>query len=65
MTLEELSHTKIPFGPHNGKVFNNVDLKYLDSLVGQSWIYGDFKKRLEEYMAHPTIKQMLDKELGY
>lgn len=56
-----LSDTVIPFGAHQGKTFDEAPLGYLDWLAGQPWVcYGDFAKRLVQYMKHPAIQKELD-----
>ncbi len=56
-----LSETVVPFGAHQGKTFDETPLGYLDWLGGQPWVsYGEFAKRLGQYLKHPCIQKELD-----
>ena len=62
-TLEELGQTVITFGEFRGQTFDEVDILYLDRLIGWTGLYGVFKAKLEAYMAHPTIRKIIDEEI--
>lgn len=55
-----LSFTRVPFGKYAGEVFDTVPLGYLDWLIGQDWLYGEFKKRLLLYINRPAIQRELE-----
>ena len=45
-----------------GVRFSEVPLRYIDYLVGQPWIYGEFAQRLRQYHAHPLIQEDLHRK---
>ena len=55
-----------PLGKHKGRTIDEIaedddGLRYLDWLVGQDWIYGQFKDALKTYLANPVIAQDLNR----
>jgi len=55
----------IPLGKHKGRTISRVGasaegLRDLDWLVGQTWVYGEFRAALETYLTHPAIKRELE-----
>src|SRR5260370_28770902 len=40
--------------------FEALPFRYLNWLVGQDWLYGEFRKRLIAYLTHPRNAQYLD-----
>lgn len=54
------------FGKYKGQSIDSIatsdaGLKYLDWLVGQSWVFADVRKCLEEYLGDPVIKRELER----
>ena len=43
-----------------GMPFEALPFRYLDWLVCQPWLFGDFRKRLIAYLSHPRNAQYLD-----
>lgn len=43
-----------------GLPFEALPFRYLDWLVGQGWLYGEFRSRLIAYLSHPRNAQYLD-----
>ena len=40
----------IPFGVHSGKYASQVDVGYLDWLIGQSWVRVNLKQQILEHL---------------
>lgn len=63
--LSELEKTKLPFGKHQGKTFDDTPLDYLDWLMGEGWFteqrFPDLYPALRDYLNHDTIKRELEK----
>lgn len=59
-TKTPLSETVMPFGAFAGKAFDETPLGYLDWLIGQDWLYGEFKTRLTKYLSHPIVVRELE-----
>ena len=47
-----------------GMPFEALPFRYLDWLVCQDWLYGDFRTRLIKYLTHPRNAQYLDEIFG-
>ena len=57
------------FGRHNGKTIEQIGesddgLKYLDWLVGETWLEVITKRVIRKYLSDPTIKAELSKLVG-
>lgn len=58
----------MPLGKYRGESLRDIadddeGLKYLDWLVGQSWVNGRLKAALEDYLGQPHVKRELDRIL--
>ena len=58
--------TICPLGKHKGRSIDEIatdddGLKYLDWLVGQDWIYGNFKVALKAYLGNPAIAREVER----
>ena len=51
--IREFGKSTIPFGVHIGKRIDNIDLGYLDWLLGES---SEFVGKLRQYLADPRIQ---------
>ena len=58
MEFEELMKDDIdpiiPFGKHKGKYASQVDVQYLDWLIGQDWLKPEFEA---EILAHLKTRE--------
>lgn len=41
----------IPFGKHRGKFASQIDVEYLDWLIGQHWLRGSLRAEIEKHLA--------------
>ena len=49
----------IPFGKHVGKYASDIDVSYLDWLIGQDWLKPDLEKQIHEHLqTRPEWKNM-------
>jgi uncharacterized protein (DUF3820 family) len=53
MTLDPV----IPFGKHKGKHASEIEVEYLDWLLGQDWFIDKFTKISEEVLQHLKTRQ--------
>lgn len=68
MNFKEASNNIIPFGKYKGKTLDQIassdeGLKYLDWLMGQTNLFGEFKESINIYMSDEIIKNELTKLL--
>ena len=40
----------IPFGKHRGNYASDIDVSYLDWLIGQNWLDSDLEKQIHEHL---------------
>jgi uncharacterized protein (DUF3820 family) len=40
----------IPFGKHKGKYASDIDVKYLDWLIGEDWLRPELKQQIEAHL---------------
>jgi len=40
----------IPFGKHKGKYASDIDVKYLDWLIGEDWLRQELKQQIEAHL---------------
>jgi len=40
----------IPFGKHEGSKASDIDVEYLDWLLGQDWLFEDLKDQLQQHL---------------
>lgn len=62
----QIKNYQMPFGKHIGKPLEEVPLKYLDWLIGQTWFKIDMPvsyNYVAEYLADPVVKKELEGEL--
>lgn len=63
-TVDEASGVCLPFGKHRGESIEDIarddeGLKYLDWLVGQTWVRTDLKDALEVFLGQEVIQREL------
>jgi uncharacterized protein (DUF3820 family) len=44
--MDETPDPIIPFGKHRGKYANQIDVEYLDWLIGQTWLKPELEKQI-------------------
>lgn len=59
-----MSNIIMPFGKYLNKRLDDIPLKYLDWLIGQSWLSDPLKTDIEEYLDNPVIQRALEAELN-
>lgn len=42
----------MPFGVHTGKRLSEIDVPYLDWLLGQSWLRPQLREQVAAHLAH-------------
>ena len=47
---EERPDPIIPFGEHHGKDASQIDVKYLDWLIGQDWLFKDLREQIIKHL---------------
>lgn len=62
--LRELEKTKLPFGVHKGKTFDETPLLYLVLLLAKGLVlFPDLKRKLALYLGFPVIAHEVEREL--
>ena len=56
-TREQLNNTKMPFGPHAGKIFDEIPIKYLEELLDWNKLREPLKSKIDSYLADPLTQQ--------
>ncbi len=59
----EIKNYRIPFGDFKDRPLEECPLKYLDWLVGQTWLKDPAKETIESYLHDPVIKRELERQL--
>ena len=62
MNFKEAESTVLPFGKYRDRTIDSVastdeGLRYLDWLIGQDNLYGEFKEALEVYLGDQSIQE--------
>lgn len=47
---DETPNPIIPFGKHAGKYASDIDVEYLDWLIGQDWLHKDLEKQIVAHL---------------
>lgn len=63
-TLHQLSNKRMLFGVHSSKRFDEIPLKYLESIVDAVWLWDSTKDKIEAYLNHPLTLQAREMEKG-
>ena len=50
--MEDMPDPVIPFGKHKGNYASDIDVEYLDWLIGQDWFVEKFADLEEEVAKH-------------
>lgn len=48
--MNETPDPIIPFGKHAGNYASDIDVSYLDWLIGQEWLNPDLEKQIHEHL---------------
>ena len=64
--FEEIGSTPLRFGKFKGKTLADLwesdeGLSYLDWLLGQDWLFEDFRQRLEEFCEIERVAKEIER----
>lgn len=48
--MNETPDPVIPFGKHEGKYASDIDVRYLDWLIGQDWLKSELKEQILSHL---------------